>query len=398
MKINLVGQPYADSSNLYHFMNSGCHDLRYTKLSIATAWAKQSGLMRIENHLLDFRNRGGQVTCVLGISEGGATRQGLHLAHKVCDESYVLHDAGRTFHPKVYLFTGPENWSLFTGSNNLTAGGVFWNYEAALEASGSYEDPQDADLVRQIQDWFDALLGDAEICKPLNLDVIKQLIESPQYRIGDEIRMRSRHVRKRKEEESLFGRSAKGKHRDPLRGAKESDIPAVKEMDLPAFEDEPARPREILVHSWFKKMSRSDAQHPTGINSKATGNLKLAQANHPIDQKRYFRHSFFSDLEWVVAKKTPRGVQEKAAVSFEVLIGTKKLGDYDLVIDHAAYRIAGQGNVPTWLHWGEALGAYLKAQDHTNDYVTIEKFEDGSYRLTISTDPVGEIRDTKELA
>ncbi|WP_437041202.1 hypothetical protein [Streptomyces sp. enrichment culture] len=397
MKINLVSQPYSDSSNLYQFMESGCHDVRYTELRIATAWAKQSGLMRIEDHLLTFRTGGGQVTCVVGISEGGATRQGLHLTHKVCDKSYVLHDAGRTFHPKVYLFTGPKDWSLFTGSNNLTAGGVFWNYEAALEVSGSYDDPQDADLAQQIQGWFDALLSDTEICKPLNLDVIKQLIESPQYRIGDEIRMRSRRTGQAKtQSDPLFGKSVKGKHGDPFRGMKEGSVPVVKEAAPLSLEDEPARPHEILVHSWFKKMSRSDAQHPSGAKSKATGNLKLTQANHPIDQKSYFRHSFFSDVEWAVAKQTPRGVQEKAQVSFEVLIGTKVLGAYNLVIDHADYRIADQGNVPTWLHWGEALGAYLKSQDHTSDYVTIEKFEDGSYRLTISTDPVGEIRDSKD--
>ncbi|WP_437016315.1 hypothetical protein [Streptomyces sp. enrichment culture] len=397
MKINLVGQPYSDSSNLYQFMEAGCHDDRYTELRIATAWAKQSGLMRVEDHLKAFRTGGGKVICVVGISEGGATRQGLDLTYKVCDNSYVLHDAGRTFHPKVYLFTGPKDWSLFIGSNNLTAGGVFWNYEAALEVSGSYDDPQDAGLAQQVQGWFDALLGDTGICKPLNLDMIKQLIESPQYRIGDEIRMRSRHIGPAKTPgDSLFGKSIKGKHGDPFGGLKEGVLPAVKEATSLTLEDEPAGPHEILVHSWFKKMSRSDAQRPEGAKSTVTGSLKLTKAKHPIDQKSYFRHSFFSDLEWAVAKQTPKGIQEKAQVAFEVLIGSKVLGTYDLVIDHADYRIANQGNVPTWLHWGEELGAYLKSHDHADDYVTIERFEDGSYRLTISTDPVGEIRDYKE--
>lgn len=394
MKINLVGQPYSDSSNLHQFMASGCRAASYTHLRIATAWAKQSGLMRIEDHLRSFRGRGGRVTCVVGISEGGATRQGLHLTHKICDKSYVLHDARRTFHPKVYFFTGPNDWSLLIGSNNLTAGGVFWNYEAALEASGSYGEPQDANLAQQIEDWFDTLLNDTEICKPLDLDIIKQLIESPQYRIGDEIRMRSRHAsRSTAQTDSLFGRSHKGKKGDPYGSAKEVSGPGVKEANLAEFEDEPVQPSETLVHSWFKKMSASDAQHPRGDKSKATGNLKLAQANHPIDQKSYFRQSFFSYLEWNIAKETPRGAQEKAQVTFEVLVGTEVMGTYVLVVDHADYRIAGQGNVPTWLHWGESLGTYLKSHDHTGDYITLEKFEDGSYRLTISTDPVGEIRE-----
>lgn len=192
MRISLVGQPYASSPNLHQFLASRCADDRYAELRMATAWAKQSGLSRVEGDFRAFRDRGNKITAVVGISEGGATRQGLHLVHKICDASYVFHETGRTFHPKIYFFTGADDWSVFIGSNNLTAGGVFWNYEAAVEISGSFASPDDVALAGQFTALFDQLLEDSDVCKPLDDALIKLLIESPVFRIGDEIRMAGR--------------------------------------------------------------------------------------------------------------------------------------------------------------------------------------------------------------
>ncbi|GHB48239.1 hypothetical protein GCM10010347_17570 [Streptomyces cirratus] len=351
-----------------------------------------------------FRDRGNKITAVVGISEGGATRQGLHLVHKLCDASHVFHETGRTFHPKIYFFTGPDDWSVFIGSNNLTAGGVFWNYEAAVEISGSFGSPDDVALAGQFTGLFDELLRDSEVCKPLDDALIKLLIESPVYRIGDEIRMAGRRrsaAARTGAGEPVFGRSRHTKTPDPGKpgknstkvssGAPKDHVGHVDDVNYVNYvDDQPAMPSELLSHSWFKKMSASDAQRPPKAESKTTGNLRLSQAQHPIDQKTYFRKVFFADAQWE-AKENARGVQEKAKVPFEVVIGAQSLGVHEIVIDHADYRIAGQGNVPTWLHWGEALTAHLKAHDHTGHYVTIETFEDGSRRLTISADPIGEI-------
>lgn len=399
MKINLVGQPYSCSSNLYQFIASSCANNSYSRLRFATAWAKQSGISRVEKDIQTFRGHGNQVMAIVGISEGGATRQGLHLVHEICDASYVFHDIGRTFHPKIYFFSGEEEWSLFVGSNNFTAGGVFWNYETALEISGSFTAPEDAELANQVTNLFEKTIADSEVCKPLTQYLIKQLIESPIYRIGDEIRMAKRKNSTAQEggkAESVFGKSAYPKKGDP-KGPKskrtnESLTPDPSRNLEPAALDFPSEPSEILTHSWFKKMSASDAQRPKGQASKPTGSLKLTQAQHPIDQKTYFRQIFFSNAAWNVAQTTDRGIQEKATVPIEVLVGTTSMGTFEVVVDHASYRIAGQGNVPTWLHWGERLTAYLKSNDHVNDHVTIEAFADGSFRLTISSEPIGEIR------
>ncbi|MGW7323206.1 hypothetical protein [Streptomyces sp. NPDC054845] len=334
----------------------------------------------------------------MGISEGGATRQGLHLVHKICNKAYVFHDAGRTFHPKIYFFTGANDWAAFIGSNNLTAGGVFWNYEAAVEISGSFGSADDVELAGQFAALFDDLLHDDGVCKPLDDALIKLLIESPVYRIGDEIRMAGRRragtARQGDEGEQIFRRSQHSKSADP-RKPNGKEPSSVQQNDPTAAEvggdDGPALPSELLSHSWFKKMSASDAQRPTNPNSNPIGSLKLTKARHPIDQKTYFRNVFFANAAWE-AETNGKGVKEEARVPFEVVIGTTSLGVHEIAIDHADYRIAGQSNVPTWLHWGEHLLTYLKAHDYTGHYVTIETFEDGSRRLTISADPIGEIK------
>jgi hypothetical protein len=53
----------------------------------------------------------------------------------VFDRVHVVHDpGGRTFHPKLYLVEGPARATLLVGSSNATAGGLYFNFEASLEA------------------------------------------------------------------------------------------------------------------------------------------------------------------------------------------------------------------------------------------------------------------------
>jgi len=64
----------------------------------------------------------------------------------------------------------------------------------------------------------------------------------------------------------------------------------------------------------------------------------------------------------------------------------KGVGTIPLRVDHAAYRVADQRNVPTVLQWGKALGATLRRRDYAGTYVVLEKLADGSYRLELTAD------------
>ena len=78
-------------------------------------------------------DRGGRVEIVAGIDQGITTKQGLELAMRYSTEAYVFSNPIATFHPKVYLFEIPQRRAVaFVGSSNLTAGGLYTNYEASL--------------------------------------------------------------------------------------------------------------------------------------------------------------------------------------------------------------------------------------------------------------------------
>ncbi|MFE0245998.1 hypothetical protein ACFWZ0_16610 [[Kitasatospora] papulosa] len=388
MRVQLVGQPSSDSSDLYQFLVDGCANEEFHELHIATAWAKQSGLLRVEKSLAGFRSRGGTLRAFVGISEGGATRQGLEMIHSLCNSSFVFHDQGRTFHPKLYFFRGVKNCALFVGSNNLTAGGIFWNYEAALHLTLDVD--TDGATITQVDNWFKTLTDDVAVCLPLNDELIALLSSGPGYRVGDE-QMRSERTISGSAvaSASVFGKSKFTKRKDPLTKRKRINISPTPEKE---GGPQPLPIPEIVRYFWFKKLTNSDALQQKTSNTKITGNLRLGQARHKIDHTTFFRHRLFEGAAWGIAKTTTRGIQEKADVAFEIVIGRQSLGVHKLSIDHAEYRVAGQGNTPTWLHWGKFMGEYLRKNNHVGDFVTIEAFADNTYRLTIAADPIGEVQ------
>src|SRR4051794_19699736 len=104
MEVSFIGQPFPDAEQLgaciSQALNAGDRDAAW----IVTAWGKRSGLSRIADDLEAFRARGGRADIILGVDEGGATREGLELALDLFDSVLVFHDPGtRTFHPKVYV-------------------------------------------------------------------------------------------------------------------------------------------------------------------------------------------------------------------------------------------------------------------------------------------------------
>src|SRR5206468_12116874 len=113
----------------------------------------------------------------------------------------------------------------------------------------------------------------------------------------------------------------------------------------------------ILV--WQKlSLSQSDAQRvPAGSNP--TGNMKLSQAkfsinNAFIDQTTYFRNIIFRNLTWITPKPNNNSYEETFC-PFNITILGNSRGVQTLKLSHDPVRIAGQGNTPTWLHWGNTL-------------------------------------------
>jgi len=185
METSFVGQPFADGHDLHDFLEAVAADEAIMQLDVVVAWAKRSGLRRVRPYVETVCDRPGMARLIVGIDEGGATRQGLELAREVFSSVHVFHDnSWRTFHPKIYLAVGAKRARLLVGSNNLTAGGVFYNYEVALECTLAL--PEDQGLLDAVRAYIHRLYADGDVCKALDDDLFTELTTNPRYRVGDE--------------------------------------------------------------------------------------------------------------------------------------------------------------------------------------------------------------------
>lgn len=186
MRVSFLGQPFEGYGWAADWLNEPLTREGGGTLQVAVAWVKRSGLSRLRESILLFRERGGNASVIVGIDEGGATKQGLEQAVATFDDVYVFHDrSSRTYHPKVYLLHVEDSARLIVGSNNMTAGGLYNNYEATLVCDLDLTLEGDRQLYQQASTWFEVLRSD-QVCKPLSTDLLDILISDPGYRIGDE--------------------------------------------------------------------------------------------------------------------------------------------------------------------------------------------------------------------
>ena len=140
----------------------------WTHFRAAVAFVKRSGTRHIETALTAF-SRIGHVEIIVGIDHRGTSSEGLQdLLDAVSPKGRVIVFHNRlpfTFHPKVYLFKSPTAAAVIIGSGNLTEGGLFTNYEAALRLCLDLADPDQAAFLRSIEQvldtWSDPSTGTA---------------------------------------------------------------------------------------------------------------------------------------------------------------------------------------------------------------------------------------------
>ena len=72
-----------------------------------------------------------RVRIIVGIDQQNTTYDALKQLSKISDNLFVFHSESiaQTFHVKCYWLSGVSDCWYAIGSNNLTAGGLFSNYE-----------------------------------------------------------------------------------------------------------------------------------------------------------------------------------------------------------------------------------------------------------------------------
>lgn len=138
-------------------------------------------ILRLRDKLLAHAQRGCHLRFVVGIDLGGTSRDVLEelLRWKTCDV-FVIHNALEhvTFHPKVYLFERAESATLFVGSNNLTDGGFYTNYEASVRHDFvlPQEDKPFGEIVTPLRVFLNPT-PDGRTIRQLDRDLIDMLTE-----------------------------------------------------------------------------------------------------------------------------------------------------------------------------------------------------------------------------
>lgn len=121
---------------------------RFNAVFMAAAFAKASGVALLVDALHNFIRSGGQVTAAIGIDQQGTSQQALELLLQIGIRVYIFHNPGaETFHPKYYLFQrNAQEGVAFVGSNNLTRGGLYENFEFSVRLDLDLTVPSEAHL------------------------------------------------------------------------------------------------------------------------------------------------------------------------------------------------------------------------------------------------------------
>lgn len=149
----LINQPF--NGQLGTILNNKLSEGKYKYFIMLSAFAKNSGVLRIKESIKSFRDNGGKVDAFIGLDAYGTSYEALRNLFFAVDNLYIVHDNSpiTTFHSKIYYFSDLKNsdW-LAVGSNNLTGGGLWTNYESAYIIDADIS--KDADTIGCLNEFI----------------------------------------------------------------------------------------------------------------------------------------------------------------------------------------------------------------------------------------------------
>ena len=204
--MELMNQPFSGQlgDRLIELLDSA----DYHTLNVAVAFAKNSGVLRVKDAFSHFRERGGSVNVYVGVDLGGTSYEALTTLRLHTDSLNVVHsERGQTFHSKIYQFSGEKSGLLVVGSHNLTAGGLWTNFESSVHIPIDGEKAAEAKMSKEMGDYFQELAGLATSFMPItSQDEIERLLDEGYVtkEVADRVR-RASDAKRDGSKERLFG-------------------------------------------------------------------------------------------------------------------------------------------------------------------------------------------------
>ncbi len=370
MNITTVAQPETQLGNEIDGLLE--EDRVYPRIVFVSAFVALRTILRLRERVLERQAAGSHLHFTVGIDLGGTSREVLEELLRWECETFVFHNTipRSTFHPKVYLFEGATRATLFVGSNNLTDGGFYTNYEAATRYD--FELPADKEeyqrLLRPLVPFLQpqgATVQRLDAALIVTLAARGELPSEAEARQRQRAQAQARHPRDENAPASPFapvGVPLPPLLPDALRQEEPNPIDPQPPEPLVPLQNEqqraqplapvPLPPARVMV--WRRILSATAALQNLGGNP--VGGVPLTQAGfesppgQTIDQTTYFRQ-LFSDYIWQLEPRKHRN-QEHTFIPMRVTIRGRDFGIHNFEVSHKPTGEAGQGNYTTTLRWG----------------------------------------------
>lgn len=212
--------------------------LDYKSLTIFSAFAKNSGVLRLKESFKKFNSSGGIIRAFISIDLDGTSYEALLNLFTLCDELYVIHSENfsTTYHSKIYLLENPKKAWCAVGSNNLTGGGLWTNFESC--SIQTYKLPEEISELENIYTVVSKYIDSSYLCSTriTSANDIDTLLNA-NY-ISKEITQKINTVAKRISQKER-------QKKVPLFGTEKNSIPTIISM---------RKPREI-----FSRLKETEA-------------------------------------------------------------------------------------------------------------------------------------------
>ena len=149
---------------------------RFDNLRIAVAYARSSGFACIEDALNQAKARG-KVLFAVGLQEGRTSYQALEYLLKSGIATFIVHDSrpDHAFHTKFYELKGKNNAAILIGSNNLTKGGLAFNYETSVLLKFDLAKRREGESFRRLEQMLDTYFTPSPWVKQLDKNLLEEL-------------------------------------------------------------------------------------------------------------------------------------------------------------------------------------------------------------------------------
>lgn len=356
------------------------------KIIFISAFVALRTILRLRENVLAQKENGADISFNIGFDLYGTSKNVLEELIRWDCNTFLTHNALSrvTFHPKVYCIETDNSAQVIVGSNNLTEGGMYSNYE--ISSIATFQLPEDETEYQNYISKIHNLINpkDNGTTKELSNELIQQLLIAGLIRSEKE-------ARKYSEKQKNYGPGRKKDIKNPF-DAKPIAFPPLlpkrirpnvssnnyEESEDYSFLTDEQIPDGVIV--WRKVLTASDASQVSG-NTNPVGGVRLTQADFKvngihINQTQYFRQ-LFDDYDW--EQKGRHYDQEHTFVPMRVRIESKDYGIIRFEISHKPSGEAGQGNYTTMLHWGSSFSKTVRGKNLKSWVFSIYETPDSEY-------------------